>query len=310
MRALIVTNLYPSERYPARGSFVRDQVDALRGLPGLDLELFTFDSLGPGAYVRAAVDVRRRYRRTRFDIVHAHFGLNLWPALAASASAHGVTLHGTDLAHPRSRAITLAGLPLMDLVAPVSAALGRSLPRWSVRRALAVLPCGVAVDRFHRIDRSEARRRLGLDEEGPYLLFPANPDRPEKRYDRALAIAGETRLLVLDNVDPSEVPLWVNAASAVLVTSDRESFGLAVLEALACDVPVLATPVGIAPEVLPGIAGTYCGAFDPPVWRSRLEPLLADPDPRVVGRAAAELYSAQRMAERVYEEWQTLLSGR
>jgi teichuronic acid biosynthesis glycosyltransferase TuaC len=310
MRALIVTNLYPSERHPARGSFVRDQVDALRGLPGLDLELFTFDSLGPGAYVRAAVDVRKRYRRTRFDIVHAHFGLNLWPALAASASAHGVTLHGTDLAHPRSRAITLAGLPLMDLVAPVSAALERSLPRWSVRRALAVLPCGVAVDRFHRIDRSEARRRLGLDEEGPYLLFPANPDRPEKRYDRALAIAGETRLLVLDNVDPSEVPLWVNAASAVLVTSDRESFGLAVLEALACDVPVLATPVGIAPEVLPGIAGTYCGAFDPPVWRSRLERLLADPDPRVVGRAAAELYSAQRMAERVYEEWQTLLSGR
>ena len=309
MRALIVTNLYPSERHPARGSYVRDQVDALRQLPGLDLDLFTFDSLGPPAYVRAAGAVRRRYRRTRFDIVHAHFGLNLWPALAAPGSAHGVTLHGTDLAHPRSRAITLAGLPLMDLVAPVSAELERSLPRWSVRGALAVLPCGVDVARFRSIERSEARRRLGLDEARPYLLFPANPARAEKRYDRALEVAGETRLLVLNDVDPSEVPLWVNAANAVLVTSERESFGLAVLEALACDVPVLATPVGIAPEVLAGVASTYCGVFDPPVWRARLEPLLSDPDPRVVGRAVAERYSATRMAERVYAEWQSLLSG-
>ena len=309
MRALVVTNLYPSERYPARGSFVRDQVNALRRLSGLELELFTFGSLGPSAYARAAVDVRRRYRRTRFDVVHAHFGLNLWPALAARGSAHAVTLHGTDLAHPRSRAITLAGLPLMDLVAPVSAELERSLPRWSVRHRVAVLPCGVDTGRFRRIERSEARRQLGLDRAGPYLLFAANPTRRAKRYDRALEVAGETRLLFLDDVDPGEVPLWVNAANAVLVTSERESFGLAVLEALACDVPVLATPVGIAPEVLSGVEGTYCAAFDAAVWRAQLAPLLSDPDPRVAGRTAAEVYSADRMAGRVYREWQSLLGG-
>ena len=310
MRALVVTNLYPSERYPARGSFVRDQVNALRRLSGLELELFTFGSLGPSAYPRAAADVRRRYRGTRFDVVHAHFGLNLWPALAAAGSAHAVTLHGTDLAHPRSRAITLAGLPLMDLVAPVSRALELSLPRWSVRHRVAVLPCGVDTGRFQRIDRSDARRQLGLDPVGPYLLFPASPGRAEKRYDRALEIAGDTPLLVLDEIEPSQVPLWVNAANAVLVTSERESFGLAVLEALACDVPVLATPVGIAPEVLPDIKGTYCAAFDRTVWRTQLEPLLSDPDPRVAGRAAAEVYSADRMAERVYRAWQSLLSAR
>ncbi len=54
-------------------------------------------------------------------------------------------------------------------------------------------------------------------------------------------------LLALGNVPPSDVPLCVNAANAVLVPSEREGFGLGVLEALACDVPVLATPVGIAP---------------------------------------------------------------
>ena len=103
MRALVVTNLYPSEQDPVRGSFVRDQVTALRRLPDLELELFTFHSLGPSAYVRAAAAVRSCYRSESFDVVHAHFGLNLWPALAARGKAHGITLHGTDLAHPRSR---------------------------------------------------------------------------------------------------------------------------------------------------------------------------------------------------------------
>ena len=50
----------------------------------------------------------RRYRGRRFDIVHAHFGLTAWPALAVRNRARVVTLHGTDLRHPRSRRITRA----------------------------------------------------------------------------------------------------------------------------------------------------------------------------------------------------------
>ena len=307
MRALVVTNMYPTERDPGRGSFVRDQVAALRRLPDLELELFTFASLGAAAYPRAFRELRRRYRGSAFDVVHAHFGLNLWPSLGVRGAAHGVTLHGTDLAHPRSRAITLAGLPFMDLVAPVSRGLEDLLPRRWLRGEVAVLPCGVDMTRFQRIDRQQARRELGLSETGPYLLFPADPARPEKRYDRALEVAGDIPLLVLKGIDPSRVPLWVNAVNAVLVTSERESFGLAVLEGLACDVPVLATPVGIAPDVLEGIAGTHCRAFDVAAWRAALSPLLAHHDPRIAGRAAAEPYSAERMAERVYAAWRQLL---
>jgi teichuronic acid biosynthesis glycosyltransferase TuaC len=307
MRALVVTNLYPSPRDPARGSFVRDQVVALKRIPGLQVELFTFQSLGSSAYVRAAGAARRRYRGSSFDVVHAHFGLNLWPALAVRGAVHGVTLHGTDLVNRRSRSVTTAGLPLMDLVAPVSRPLEQLLPRRCVRGKLAVLPCGVDTGRFHPIDRREARRALGLAESGPYLLFAANPARPEKRFDRAVEVAGDTPLLALNRVEPGQVPLWVNAANAVLVTSERESFGLAVLEALACDVPVLTTPVGIAPEVLAGIEGTYCGVFDPPRWAAVLAPLLGDEDPRVAGRATAERHSADRMAARVFDAWQSLV---
>jgi glycosyltransferase involved in cell wall biosynthesis len=238
--------------------------------------------------------------------VHAHFGLTAWPALFVSGRRRAITLHGTDLAHPRSRVITLAVLRRYDLVAAVSAALAGRVPRWSWPREVAVLPAGVALDRFRPIPRAEARAALGLEAGRPYLLFAADPARKEKRFDRAAQLAGDVALLALKDVDPQRVPLWVNAANAVLATSEREGFGLAVLEALACDVPVLATPVGVAPEVLPGIAGTHCGPFDLAQWRAALASHLAAADPRVQGRAHVERFSTDRMARRLVDAWRAL----
>jgi teichuronic acid biosynthesis glycosyltransferase TuaC len=306
VRALIVTNMYPSEAAPARGSFVRDQVEALRRLSGVEIELFVFEPGGGAPYPRAARAIRRRYRDGEFDVIHAHFGLTAWSALALRGAPHVVTLHGTDVVDPRSRLVTLAALPFLDLVAPVSTSLAALLPPRLVAGKLAILPCGVALDRFRPIPRAEARARLGLEVDQRYLLFPADPERPEKRFDRARAVAQDHRLLVLGRVPPDEVPYWVNAADAVLVTSERESFGLSVLEALACDVPVLATDVGIAPEALASVPGTFHGVFSVEPWRSALQTLINDPDPRVDGRVIAERYSADRMAERVLAAWQEL----
>jgi glycosyltransferase involved in cell wall biosynthesis len=310
MRALIVTNMYPTPARPALGSFVHDQVQALQRTGAAQLEVFAFDPGGVRAYARAAARLRAEHRRERFDIVHSHFGLTTWPALAARGRARLVTLHGTDLAHPRSRPLTLAALPLTDLVGVVSEPLAREVPRWAGRGRVAVLPCGVDLHRFRPIGRAEARAELGLDPHGPYLLFAADPSRPEKRYDRALAAANGVALLTLGGVEPARVPLWVNAANVVLVPSTREGFGLAVLEALACDVPVLATPVGIAPEVLADLPGTLCAPFDAETWRAALASHLRSGDPRVAGRARAEPFSSDRMAARVLDTWRQLLSTR
>ena len=86
----------------------------------------------------------------------------------------------------------------------------------------------------------------------------------------------------------------------------RKAFGLSVLEALACDVPVIATPVGIAPEALEGIAGAYCGAFDVTAWQEALAPHLAAIDPRIKGRDRAAGFSSDRMAARVVAAWREL----
>jgi glycosyltransferase involved in cell wall biosynthesis len=304
MRALIVTNMWPTGSEPALGSFVRDQVDALRALQDVDVDVFAFP---PGRYARAARELRRAHRGEDFDIVHAHFGLTAWPALALRGPPHVVTLHGTDLRHPRSKRITRAALPFVDLVATASAELAREVPGAGSRRKIAVLPCGADLDRFAPVPRAEARERLGLDPGEPCLLFPADPARPVKRFDRALEVAQGARLLTLGRVHPFEVPLYVNAANAVLVPSDQEGFGLAVIEALACDVPVLATPVGVHLAALQGVDGTLCAPYDSDAWKAALAPRLQAIDPRVAGRARAELWSARRMAQRVLEAWSEVL---
>jgi glycosyltransferase involved in cell wall biosynthesis len=304
MRALIVTNMWPTASEPALGSFVRDQVDALREIDGVDVEVFAF---APGGYRRAARELRRRHRRDDFDIVHAHFGLTAWPALALRGAPHVVTLHGTDLRHPRSRRITRAALPFVDLVAAVSPELAREVPGAGTRRQVAVLPCGVDLDRFAPMPRDEARAQLGIPADEPCLLFPADPARAVKRFDRAQEVAGDARLLTLGRVHPFEVPTYVNAANAVLVPSAHEGFGLAALEALACDVPVLATPVGVHPAALEGVSGTLCAPYEREVWQAALRPHLEAADPRVEGRERAALWSARAMARRVLDAWSEVL---
>jgi glycosyltransferase involved in cell wall biosynthesis len=309
VRVLVVTSLYPSAANPARGRFVQDQVEALRHL-GADVELFTFE---PGAanYLRAARELRRRHRSGRFDIVHAHHGLSGWTARGLGRRPLAVTFHGTDLAHPIVGPMSRALARAADLPATVSATLARErLPGAGRTQRVAVLACGIDLERFRPLDRVESRERLGLDPRGRYLLFPASPTRPEKRHDLAkqVALAAGAELLAYDNTHPDQVPLWINAAAAVLVTSDREGFGLAALEALACEVPVLSTPVGIAPLALAGIEGTMCAQFDTAAWAGIAALHLDSGDPRVHGRARAALFGRDRMAERVLRAYGDLIA--
>ncbi|HUH80827.1 MAG TPA: glycosyltransferase [Solirubrobacteraceae bacterium] len=321
MRALVISNMRPDAANPGRGSFVRDQVAALRRIDGLEVELCEFGQ-GPRALARVAFELRRRHgppstltRRPAsvpYDVVHAHFGLAAWPALAVPARVRAVTVHGTDVAHPRSRLATAPVLGLMQIVAAVSAALVEELPGRRARSRAIVLPCGVDTARFVPMPRAQARAALGLSESDRYVLFPADPARPEKRHDHALALAraAGVELLALGHVAPRDVPLWVNAADAVVVPSDREGFGLAVLEALACDVPVLATPVGIHAEALAGIPGTLSAPFSLETWGVALAATLASEDPRVRGRSRATEHSTDVMAARVHAAWEQALRQR
>jgi teichuronic acid biosynthesis glycosyltransferase TuaC len=313
MRVLVVTNLVPDENAPQRGRWVRDQVAEVRAR-GVEVEEFGFPR-GRSNYLPATRRLRALLRRERYDLVHAHYGLAGWVARAAGARPLIVTFHGTDVRHPIVGPLSRRLAWRADLVAAVSRALfaeedGR--PGLPVVPGSAVLPCGPELGRFAPAPRAAARAALGLEPEGRYLLFPANPARPEKRGDRAAALAEATgaTLLTGGSIEPEAMSTWMNAADAVLVTSDYEGFGMAAIEALACDVPVLSTPVGVAPYLLAGIEGCLCAPFDVDIWADAARPHLDADDPRVAGATRAATLAAGPMAERVIEVYRQMTGGR
>jgi teichuronic acid biosynthesis glycosyltransferase TuaC len=309
MRVLVVTNLVPDETTPQRGRWVRDQVAEVRAR-GVEVEEFGFPR-GRSNYLPAMRALRTLLRRERFDLVHAHYGLAGWVARLAGARPLLVTFHGTDVRHPVVGPLSRRLAWRADLIAGVSRALfdeedGR--PGLPPVPGAAVLPCGPELARFGPSPRAAARAALGLPLEGRYLLFPADPARPEKRHDRAAALAAATGadLLTGGSIEPEAMATWMNAADAVLVTSDYEGFGMAAIEALACDVPVLSTAVGVAPYLLAGIPGCLCAPFDPEIWAAAARPHLDAGDPRVAGAARAATLAAGPMAERVIEVYRHL----
>jgi teichuronic acid biosynthesis glycosyltransferase TuaC len=313
MRVLVVTNLTPDESYPGRGAFVRDQVAALAEL-GVEVDLYSFP-VGSRAYLPATVEIRRRLQREHYDVVHAHYGLAAWCAKLAGARPLVVTFHGTDVRHPVTGRLSRRLVGRVELAGVASRALFAveggipGLPQPHGRSA--VIPCGADLDRFVAADRPAARARLGLEPDGRYLLFPASPERRVKRFDRAKQVAdlAGAELLYGGRIEVTTMPDWINASNAVLVPSDNEGFGLVAVEALACDVAVLSTPVGIAPTLLTGLDGCLVDRFDAPRWAEAARRSLDRPDCRIEGRARAEWFSAELMAGRVLTAYREVVAA-
>ena len=231
MRALVVTNMYPSPHGPrwAVSSATRSRRCGASTTSTSSCTRST--PAAPRRTSTPARDLKRRFKGRRFDVVHAHFGLTAWPALAVErrqAARHAARQRRLPPALAQDHdAGPAAGWTSSACRPPASPPRSRAP---AAGRTIAILPCGIDVDRFRPLDRRAAREQLGLDPGGRYLLFPYGPARAVKRVDRAreLAAAGDgVELLTLGDVATHEVPLWMNAANAVVCPADWETFGLA-----------------------------------------------------------------------------------
>ena len=75
-------------------------------------------------------------------------------------------------------------------------------------------------------------------------------------------------IVVLPIIDRATLAAVYRRSALLLMPSEREGFGLPVLEALACGIPVIASDVEALREV-GGFAATYCPVEDVAAWRAR-----------------------------------------
>ena len=277
LRVLHVSNMWPEPGDPGFGVFVEAQIESIR-CRGITCEV-----------VHARRDYLGLRRRTSealesggFDLVHAHFGYTA--AVVADVCARFrtplvVSYCGGDLNGEEGRlrrrtkswvgsvASRAAGFAAAAIVVKTAEMMER-LPRPLLKRT-AVIPNGVDLDFFVRMNRDDARRGLGWDDR-PVVLYGGRRLDPTKNYRLAEAAVQElaargikAKLVPLEDVQHDQVPLWLSAADVVLLTSLREGSPNIVKEAMACDAPVVGVPVGDVAWLLEGVANSRLCSYDP-----------------------------------------------
>jgi teichuronic acid biosynthesis glycosyltransferase TuaC len=328
MRVLIVTNMYPTPGVPHGGTFVAAQVESLRAL-AVEIEVWHLrrQEEGRGVYRGLAQKVRRIVAAHEPDLVHVQYGGVLASRISGAVRDRPVLVSfcGDDL-------LGSPGAGLLDFVAGrVNVVASRraaaraagivvksrnlydALPRSVDRETVWILPNGVDLSRFRPMDNRECQRRLGWDVEHRHVLFPAPPNRSEKRFPLAEAAVaeldgatGRTELHSLSGIEHADVPIWLNAADVVLLTSSREGSPNAIKEALACNVPVVSVDVGDVAERLEGIAGCYLAEATPEDLARKLRHVLERPG-RVDGQARMSELGIERVAARLRDIYQMLV---
>jgi glycosyltransferase involved in cell wall biosynthesis len=286
--------------------------------------------------------VRRSIRSFSPDVVHCHLPLvGVVGRLAARMCSVPViyTEHNLfDRYHPMTRAAALATWRLQRRViavsTPVKDALERCVPG-SV--PVSVVPNAVDVDAFANVDGRVVRERYGIAPNAA-VIGTVTVFREAKRLDlwlqvaRAVAAQVPGARFLLVGFGPLEARLrgWVDAAGlgdavilpggqddvrpflaafdVFLMSSDYEGLPIALLEAMAAAVPVVATGVGGIPEVVRPGHGILVGVGDVDGLARETVSLLGDPTRRAqlgqAGRARVRaVASIARMADDVYQQY-------
>jgi N-acetyl-alpha-D-glucosaminyl L-malate synthase BshA len=236
-----------------------------------------------------ATEMLQVFEQEKLDLLHVHYAIpHSVSALLARAMAAPrrlpfiTTLHGTDITlvgNNRSfLPITRYSIEQSDGVTSISHyLLRRTLEDFDIKRPIEVIPNFVNCDLYQRKPNPKLRAEWAPNGE-PILMHLSN-FRPVKRIldaieifalvrekmparlvmigdgpDRAPAEELARKLGVQNDVlflgQQNEVQEKLSQADLFLLPSRLESFGLAALEAMACETPVIATNVGGLPEVV------------------------------------------------------------
>jgi glycosyltransferase involved in cell wall biosynthesis len=301
---------------------VQRQIRSIAAL-GLDVDVLEIRGRRRLKYVESLPQFTRLARSA--DVIHAHYGYCGWFARSKVRTPIVVSFMGSDLlgvAKPDGTMTTASQLvvrldrflaKIVDAVIVKSQEMAGTLASVNAH----VIPNGVDLETFAPMPRGGARAALEWGE-GRRVLFPGCPDEARKGFTLAAAateqasrLLGEPLELVpLCGVDAAQVPLYLNACDALLMTSFWEGSPNAVKEAMACDLPVVSVPVGDVRELVGDVPGCAVRDRDAGDLARGLAEVLAAGRPSE-GRAALrrKQLDLETAAMRVRAVYDTVLSG-
>lgn len=265
-----------------------------------------------------AVKMLEVFEAERLDLLHVHYAIphSVSALLARQMAAPKrlpfiTTLHGTDITlvgnNHNFLPITRYSIEQSDGVTSISKyLLDRTVNEFDIKRQIEVIPNFVNCELYSRQPDPELRAAWAPN--GEVIVMHLSNFRPVKRILDAVQIFALIRekmpaklVMVGDGPDreaaeqlalklkiaqdvlflgkQDDVHLKLSQADLFLLPSQLESFGLAALEAMACEVPVIATNVGGLPEVIQhGVDGYLVEPGDVQQAAKYATDLLSRPD--------------------------------
>ncbi|HZP25842.1 MAG TPA: glycosyltransferase [Dehalococcoidia bacterium] len=312
MKVLVVTNMYPTKEQPHFGIFVQEQVKSLRKL-GVEIDLLFMDGRASRwNYLKGYPRLWWRLLRKRYDLIHAHYIFAGLVARGQIGTPVVLTHHGPEVFMTWESKLCRWFTRFFHKVIVVSQEMKTRL---GVPRAH-VIPCGIDMEMFRPLPRFECRRELGLPENKRLVLWAGEPHRPVKRFDlvqeafeRLKQRVPDAELVVLAAKPYTEVPLYMNACDALVLTSLAEGSPMVIKEAMACNLPIVSTPTGDVEEVIGGTAGCYMTNDDPEEIAEKLE-LALRRNARTGGREDVTAMDLDAISRRIIGVYEEALQGR
>lgn len=283
----------------------------------------------------------------KLDVLHVHYAIPhaisayLAKQILRSAELKVITtLHGTDITLVGRDAsylpITKFGIEVSDGVTAVSQWLKQETANnFDTDKAIDVIPNFVDPDRFRRHESNAFCHMFGS--KGEKVLTHVSNFRPVKRimdvievFEKVTRVVPSRLMMVGDGPDRSRAEAYcrdrrlrdrvfflgnvpnleeiVGSSDLFLLPSEAESFGMAALEALASEVPVIATRAGGLPEVVDdGETGYLLPVGDTEGMAARaIEILTDDGRRRAMGKQARERSVDRFHVAKVVPEYRAL----
>lgn len=278
--------------------FVRMQIESTRPHVKKVIPFAIDDTTSLTGLIKNAIMLRKLTDKGRPDIIHAQYGSTT--ALISLLASYKkcpllISFCGGDLVERPSRffrklrrksavAISRFCSRYARAIIVKSTNLYLVLPK-SARRVAYILPNGVDIEHFRPIPKDKARRLLSLDSERPIVLFNAGtPGNNSVKYPQLAEAAFSQLKKKMNNVvlqkigtEPYEkIPLYLNAADVLLVTSLEEGSPNIVKEAMACNLPVVTVKCGDVTDRLERVTPGCITGYDTKMLAESMATILDD----------------------------------
>lgn len=304
MKVLIVAR-YKEGRY---APFITEQVDEIKK-QGVECRYFGVEGKGITGYLRQIPKLKKAIRDFYPDLIHAHYGLCGLLANYQRRIPVVTTYHGSDINDPRVLRLSKKSIRRSRFNIFVSQ---NNVDIASPQKDFALIPCGINLDDYPIVEKTEARRQMGLSPSGKYVLFAGafhNRVKNAPLAQTALKLVPEATLIELKGFTRPQVATLMQAVDVFLMTSFTEGSPQVIKEAMACGCPIVSVDVGDVKERIDGIPGCYIANRDAESIAGKLKEAMAF-DGRTLGRMAVvdSGLSNDSIASRIISIYKTLVS--